>query len=161
MSTAAEIHRKFFPDARPVVSAPPALWRSKPPPMPRRVVRRLIETRDIAPVVPPAWTRINRIMTVVAIMFNTTRVELAGRVKKRILVAARMYAAVRLSRELGLSTSHIGRILGRDHSTISNLLSRADGFPLVTINGQSKRRNGRPAGRPRRKSNVRSVQTGD
>ncbi len=49
---------------------------------------------------------------------------------------------VRLSKECGFSTVRIGRVLGRDHSTIVNLMRRHEGVPLTRKGTQMKRRKG-------------------
>lgn len=53
-----------------------------------------------------------------------TIVELRGRGRSRVMVDARRRASLLLRKELGMSFPAIGRALGRDHSSIINLLGR-------------------------------------
>ena len=130
MSTAshyAEIRARFFPPTRPIVKASPALWRPKEPAPPRQVVRRLIDSGPV--VVLPPRSRIAGIVKLTCTMFGLTKAVLLGAGRDQLAVKARTYAAVRLFYELGLSKSHIGTILNRDHSSIFNIIEKASGRP--------------------------------
>lgn len=104
-----------------------------PPPKPRAVKRRIsfvpLAEAPLAPraKIPPS--AIDRILRVACTLFGCTKAELCGERRSRLLVAARLYASVRMSRELGVSTTGIGKVLGgRDHTTILHLLKKAEGI---------------------------------
>lgn len=120
----AEVRAKFFPRSRPIVTADPALWRpisiERPP-----VIRRLI---PIEPVfVPPPRSRIAGILKLACAMFGISKAVLIGDSRDALAVKARTYAAYRLFHELGLSKSHVGVLLHRDHSSIWHILDKAGG----------------------------------
>lgn len=118
----AEVRAKFFPPTRPIVNAPPSLWR---PEKPRQMVRRLIPSEALH--IPPPRSRIAAIVKLTCTMFGTSKAALLGDSREQLLVKARTYAAYRLFYELGLSKSHIGTILNRDHSSIFNIIEKASG----------------------------------
>ena len=119
---------KFFPPA--------------PPPVVRPIVRR--PTRPLAPSLskrirrlrPPSEkrelvgsSRQIKVLAVAATMFGITIADIIGERKFEFLVKARIYVAVRLRSEYGMSLPQIGRMLGgRDHTTILYLLRRAQGL---------------------------------
>ena len=70
-------------------------------------------------------TRSERIKRVACLMFGITEEEIMGRGRARTLTSARLYAAARMRRELGLTTTQIGRLLGRHHSVVVRLLQKA------------------------------------
>lgn len=73
---------------------------------------------------PAAW---RAIVTDVCLKHGLTYIELCSARRKREIVAARMEAAYRLSKETTLSTTQIGRKLGgRDHTTIIHAIRRYD-----------------------------------
>lgn len=74
---------------------------------------RMLKERDLFEKVGPIATR-----------HGCAVDELAGPARHKHIVAARRDVAGYLSRELGWSTTSIGKLLGRDHTTILNLLGR-------------------------------------
>lgn len=99
------------------------------PPAPRYVVRPppvLPESVPVAPHLASSRSRCERIVKAACLMYGITRAELRGPSRVTLLVDARQWVAVRMTKELGLSRVQIGRWLGdRDHSTVHNLLRRA------------------------------------
>jgi chromosomal replication initiation ATPase DnaA len=73
-------------------------------------------------------------------MFGLTRMDMLGAGRSALHVGARTYASVRLRTELGLSLILIGRLLNRDHTSILNLLRKAEGVPVSVRNGVAMRR---------------------
>jgi chromosomal replication initiation ATPase DnaA len=65
-----------------------------------------------------------RIIAEVAERHGSSPRELCGRSGKHRLVSARLELVHRLYAERHLSTTQIGRILGRDHTTIIHYLHR-------------------------------------
>ena len=58
------------------------------------------------------------ILTVVAEAFGLSRPELQGRGKTHHVVAARSFAFRLMRQRCGLSFAEVGRVFGRDHSTV-------------------------------------------
>jgi chromosomal replication initiation ATPase DnaA len=70
-------------------------------------------------------TRAQKTMRMTCERFNITKEQLIGPCRRVHLVDARQFVAVRLHRDFGLSTTAIGRLLNRDHSSIIHLLRRS------------------------------------
>lgn len=123
--TAATVHAKFFPQARPVCAFtrediaqmsqkvdPPASADRAVPLSVRRETRALVG----------GTIRDRQIIADAAVAFEVTVAELIGPSRKKHLVGARRYAVTRLVDELGRSFHYIGdKVLRRDHSSIVNL----------------------------------------
>jgi 5-methylcytosine-specific restriction endonuclease McrA len=73
---------------------------------------------------------INDIFDFVQQYSGATKNELTSQIKTRRLVFGRMIFAVIL-RKRGYSTPHIGELLNRDHTTVINLLQKAEKDPDV------------------------------
>ncbi len=121
MSSAREIHEKFFPPTRPIVKA----------------IRRgpQVRTLSCAAVGRFAWVaeydtgnaaierRRKEIYADACELFDLTDDALNGRGRGRHIIQARRYVARRMRRECGYSLPQIGRRMGgRDHTTVMNLL---------------------------------------
>lgn len=83
---------------------------------------KLVELRHIEPAVSRAY-RVRQIKRETAIEFGLPEEVLVSDRRSREYVLARARAAQRLNDEVGLSSPHVGRILGkRDHTTILHAL---------------------------------------
>ena len=71
-------------------------------------------------------TRGQQIMFSACQQFCVTRDELFSPCRKKRLVDARQYVAVRLSNELKMSRAAVGRFMHRDRSSVWGLLKRAE-----------------------------------
>ena len=61
--------------------------------------------------------------------FGVTREDLLGHCRKKHLVGARQFIVLRLTSELGMSRTAIGRFMNRDHTSIFGLLKRSERKP--------------------------------
>lgn len=80
--------------------------------------------KSTAPVLIPL-TRAERILKLVCALYGISRAELTGVCRAKYLVDARQYAAIRLTKEIGLSRPQTARLLGyQNHTTVYNLVVR-------------------------------------
>lgn len=105
----------------------------------REVVRRRVPTPPKI-IAPPSMTTAEKIIHSACLMFGVPKAQLLGATRERLCVGARTYASLRLRTELGLSMPQIGRMLNRDHTSILNLLRKAEGIPVSVRNGVAWRR---------------------
>ncbi len=87
------------------------------------------------PVNPLTDEQVDRVLTAVAQRYSMTPAELTNGCRYDHAVKARRVAALILSQR-GLSTVRIGKALGRDHSTIVNVLQKARVNPQDTQTAQ-------------------------
>ena len=122
---AAAIHAKFFPPARPVCRYTRAdlerMHMERLVAKHDRAVRSYIDTSTAGPIHLSAPTRDCKILLVAAIMYGVSVRDLVGPKRHNILTNARAYAAHRLH-DIGRTSTQIGEILQRDHTSILNLL---------------------------------------
>lgn len=117
----AEIHTKFFPQARPICAFTRAdIDRMASEMKPRKP--RVPPPDPVGPVRAGASVGEGRIISVAAAMFGVSARDLVGRNRSDLLVYAREYASVRLRMDLRRSYFRIGELLRRDHKTIVNLV---------------------------------------
>lgn len=98
-------------------------------------VEEYLESRDIPAAEPRhAQTprqRVEEIIEDVACRWCVSPAEIKGDARTRAASWARMEIYARIRRELGLSTTHIGRLMNRDHSTVVYGLRRYDELRLA------------------------------
>ena len=104
------------------------MFGSRPPQRPPKPAPELYGPPAPAPRPKIPLTRAQKTMRMVCELFDITKAQLLGPCRIAHLVDARQFAVVRLSRDLGLSTSTIGNLLNRDHTSIMHLLRRAKMF---------------------------------
>lgn len=86
----------------------------------KKEVEDWLRLRDVI-VLPDVPRAIADIFHAASIAFSVSIVDMRGAGRNAEFVAARRYAVERLRDELGLSYPHIGKLLGRDHTSIMNL----------------------------------------
>lgn len=100
------------------------------PPVRREIHASVDKSRKVRDAILAAprisTTSAGRVVRMACIMFGISEADLRGPGRAWPLVAARQYAVVRLRQPpLSLSTTVIGRILNRDHTSILNLASHS------------------------------------
>lgn len=86
----------------------------------KQEVEDWLNLKDVI-VLPDVPRAIAEIFTAASISFEVSIIGMRGAGRNAEFVAARRYVVERLRDELGLSYPHIGKLLGRDHTTIMNL----------------------------------------
>ncbi len=131
--SAAAIHRKFFPQAEPIVRASiPRTREAQDAAVAEAYQLGLARGREtalasIADASHSVPDRPAHIIDSVCARHGINRETLLGADKSLRVMAARQDAAVRLLHELAVKTTQVGRWLKRDHSTVISLVRRAAG----------------------------------